>query len=51
MTLPSGEKLSLYISPDMLSTSVHSPAGIECEACHTDIKTYPHPAINFQNQT
>ena len=44
LTLPSGEELSLYISPDHLAASVHSAAGIECEACHTDIKTYPHPA-------
>ncbi|HSD84181.1 MAG TPA: cytochrome c3 family protein, partial [Anaerolineae bacterium] len=49
-TLPSGEELSLYISPDHLATSVHSAAGIECEACHTDIKTYPHPAINYQTR-
>ena len=48
--LPSGENLSLYISPDMLSSSVHSPAGIECEACHTSIKTYPHPAINYKTK-
>jgi predicted CXXCH cytochrome family protein len=45
MTLPSGEKLSLYISSSELHNSVHSPQGIECEACHTNIKTYPHPAI------
>ena len=50
MTLPSGEELSLYISPEHLKSSVHSPAGIECEACHTEIKTYPHPAINFQTR-
>ena len=43
MTLPSGENLSLYISAEVLSGSVHSPMGIECEACHTNIKTYPHP--------
>jgi hypothetical protein len=43
MTLPSGEELSLYISPEELKTSIHSPLGIECEACHTEIKTYPHP--------
>jgi predicted CXXCH cytochrome family protein len=50
MTLPSGESLSLYVSPETLSSSVHSPAGIECEACHTDIKSYPHPTINFKNK-
>jgi predicted CXXCH cytochrome family protein len=50
MTLPDGEKLSLFIDPNKLSASVHSPNGIECEACHTNIKTYPHPAINFQTR-
>jgi len=49
MTLPSGEVLSLYISRDVLNHSVHSPLGIECEACHTNITTYPHPAISFQS--
>lgn len=48
VVLPSGEKLSLFISPDQLKGSVHSPAGIECEACHTQIKTYPHPKIQYQ---
>src|SRR5512137_1465859 len=50
MTLPSGEELSLYISADHLKSSVHSPAGIECEACHTNIKTFPHPAITYQTR-
>jgi len=48
-TLPSGETLSLYISPEQLKDSVHSPNGIECEACHTNITTYPHPSIEYQN--
>jgi predicted CXXCH cytochrome family protein len=48
MTLPSGEEVSLYISPETLANSIHSPLGIECEACHTNITTYPHPEINFQ---
>jgi predicted CXXCH cytochrome family protein len=50
MTLPSGEILSLYISPETLQASVHSPAGIECEACHTEIKTYPHPEIEYESK-
>lgn len=49
MTLPSGEELSLYISREVLDNSVHSPLGIECEACHTNITTYPHPPIDYQN--
>jgi predicted CXXCH cytochrome family protein len=48
MTLPSGEELSLYISPQELSQSVHSPVGIECQACHTEIETYPHPEIEYE---
>ena len=50
MTLPSGEELSLYVDQDKLNDSTHSPMGIECEACHTEIKTYPHPEINYQTR-
>lgn len=50
MTLPSGETLSLFVSQDIISHSVHSPLGIECEACHTDIETYPHPALKAQTK-
>jgi predicted CXXCH cytochrome family protein len=50
MTLPSGEILSLYVSQDVISHSVHSPLGIECEACHTSIHTYPHPSQTFQTR-
>lgn len=47
ITLPSGEELSLAISQNTLSASVHSPAGIECHACHTEITTYPHPPLEY----
>ena len=47
MVLPSGEEVSLYVSTDDLQHSVHSPQGIECEACHTNINSYPHPAIEY----
>ena len=50
MTLPDGEALSLYVSRQTLDASIHSPLGIECQACHTDIKTYPHPAIDYANR-
>jgi len=50
MTLPGGEALSLYVSRDRLDASIHSPLGIECQACHTDITTYPHPAIDYANR-
>lgn len=49
LTLPDGEQLSLYISPESHSRSIHSQEGIECQACHTEITTYPHPGIEFQN--
>ena len=48
MTLPGGETLSLFIPPEMLQNSVHAKAGIECSACHTDIKTYPHPENKYE---
>ncbi|NJD58336.1 MAG: cytochrome C [Anaerolineales bacterium] len=50
MTLPSGEVVSLYIDPAQLQGSVHSPNGIECEACHTNITSYPHPEISYQTK-
>jgi predicted CXXCH cytochrome family protein len=50
LTLPSGEKLSLYVSQDQLDHSVHSTKGIECEACHNDISTYPHPDLKYDNR-
>jgi predicted CXXCH cytochrome family protein len=48
--LPSGETLSLYISPENIQESIHSPMGIECEACHTDITTYPHPELGYESK-
>jgi predicted CXXCH cytochrome family protein len=50
ITLPSGEQLSLNIPVEMLDRSVHSQAGIECEACHTNIKSYPHPEVTYQDK-
>lgn len=50
MTLPNGEEISLYVSPEKLADSTHSQLGIECQACHTEIETYPHPAITFQTR-
>lgn len=48
--LPSGEILSLYISPEKITESIHSPLGIECEACHTGITTYPHPKLKYESK-
>lgn len=50
MTLPSGEVVSVQVSPDDLAHSVHSPLGIECAACHTEITTYPHPSVDFADR-
>ncbi len=46
-TLPSGETLSLYISPEALEQSVHEGLGISCDSCHPDITGYPHPEIEY----
>lgn len=50
MTLPSGEVVSITVLPDDLAHSVHSPLGIECVACHTEITTYPHPPADFADR-
>lgn len=50
MTLANGDVVPLYIDPQKLATSVHSPKGIECEACHTNITTYPHPLVTYQTR-
>ncbi len=49
LTLPNGETLSLYISPDSLQQSIHEQIGIECQGCHPEIETYPHPDIEYKN--
>ncbi len=50
ITLPSGETLSLLISPEHLAQSVHTQVGIECEACHSNISTYPHPKQEYTSK-
>jgi predicted CXXCH cytochrome family protein len=47
VTLPSGETLPLFISPEALAQSVHERLGIGCDSCHPDITGYPHPAVEF----
>jgi predicted CXXCH cytochrome family protein len=49
ISLPNGDLVALFIDPQILATSIHSPLGIECEACHTSITTYPHPEITYQS--
>jgi len=50
MTLQNGDVVPLFIDQQALAHSVHSPIGIECEACHTSITTYPHPPITYQSR-
>lgn len=50
VTLPSEETLPLYISAELLSQSTHSPIGIECHACHSEISTYPHPDLEYNSK-
>ncbi len=50
MTMPSGEKVSLFVSLDSIEHSVHGKLGMECEACHTNLSTFPHPQQNFQSR-
>ncbi len=40
--LPTGETVSLHVNPGTYYRSVHADAGLECLACHTDQKNYPH---------
>ena len=40
--LPSGETVSLFVNPATYYQSIHAPAGLECLACHTTQKDYPH---------
>lgn len=50
MKLASGEEVSLYVNPESLHQSVHSPLGIECVACHTDITSVPHSELTIQSK-
>lgn len=50
MTLASGEAISITVTAETLANSKHSAIGIQCQNCHTEIKSYPHPAITFNNR-
>ena len=50
MTLPSGEVLSLYVSPAEYNQSIHGAQGYACVQCHTGIRAYPHPAFTAQTR-
>ena len=50
VTLPDGEVLPLYVSDETLRSSVHGELGIECQSCHPQITSYPHPANTFASR-
>lgn len=39
-----GDFIYLYVDSGEFENSVHGPAGLECIACHTHTKRYPHEA-------
>jgi hypothetical protein len=49
MTLESGESLSLYVSPEGYTASVHGEAGYACIQCHTEVGDYPHPPFTVKD--
>lgn len=44
-TLPGGEVLSLYIDPNSFDHGIHNQEDIACVDCHTNIDSFPHPAL------
>ncbi len=44
-TLPNGEILPLTIDSETFKHSVHSGENLACVDCHTNISTFPHPAL------
>jgi predicted CXXCH cytochrome family protein len=49
-TLPNGDILPLMIDPTFFRESVHNEANLSCVDCHTDITTYPHPALTAESR-
>jgi predicted CXXCH cytochrome family protein len=45
----SGEEWSLYVDEAAFEGSVHGQQGLACTACHTGIKSYPHPALEVSS--
>jgi predicted CXXCH cytochrome family protein len=50
LTLPSGETLSITVSPEMYANSVHGGQNLDCTSCHPSITGFPHPALKAQNR-
>ena len=49
-TLPSGEVLSLYVSPLVFDRSVHGAEDLNCVDCHTSIGGFPHPPLEAESR-
>jgi predicted CXXCH cytochrome family protein len=49
-TLPSGERLSLFIAPQALERSLHERVGVSCDSCHPGITGYPHPQADYASR-
>ncbi|MRR31251.1 hypothetical protein EG834_13230, partial [bacterium] len=47
LKFPSGEAVSVVISPEMFGGSVHS--NLACQTCHTNIAAFPHPENSAQS--
>ncbi len=45
-TLSSGSLLSLTIDPESFKHGVHNQENVACVDCHTNISTFPHPALD-----
>lgn len=50
MTLADGESLSLFVDAGVYQASLHGAANLQCTDCHTDIQTYPHPAVSYADR-
>ncbi|RMF90884.1 MAG: cytochrome C [Nitrospinota bacterium] len=48
LTLPSGERLSLFVDGESFARSVHGEK-LHCVDCHSDIADYPHPEREFKD--
>ena len=48
--LPNGEILPLTIDQETFKHSVHSEENLACVDCHTNISTFPHPALQAETR-
>ncbi|MBI4285341.1 MAG: cytochrome c3 family protein [Chloroflexi bacterium] len=48
-TLPSGEKLPLYIDAKVFAASIHGNK-LACTDCHSSISGYPHPKLEVKTR-